>query len=239
MKKILYMMIAAAVIGCTPVIEPDPVEEEPETVTLYVYDSSWTLREVSTALPAASRDLSVPASLQAFVDDYNESHTDDQLFISEEEVPVEEAPTCELWIVDATTYEVKITRDPWGNQIPYHLTGLPRSEVYDRREAWRLDCIGVGNGMLFVDREPPAPIPPPVEPVDDRPDYVKYALYLFDETGALVAEDHCEDFYDYPSKKDYFNARKEAYAMDCVAHPGWTYIAGELWSPEEPEEPSE
>lgn len=240
MKKlwILYLLIAVIILACTPAVTVKPVEETPEPAVLYVYDSAWNLRDLSAALPSA-RDLTVPASLQAFVDEYNETHTDDQLTITEEEVPVEEAPTCELWIVDATTYEVKITHDPWGNEIPYHLTGLPRSEVYDRREAWRLDCIGVGNGMLFVDRDPPAPIPPPVEPVDDRPDYEKYALYLFDATGALIAEDHCEDIGDYPSKLAYFNARKEAYAMDCVAHPGWTYIAGRLWSPETPEEPAE
>lgn len=238
MKRFLVLLIAVVALACTPTV---PVEDPPETVKLYVYDSSWTLREVAEALPA-SREAEAPASLQAYVDEYNETHTDDQLFITEGEVPVEEAPTCELWIVDATNYEVKITIDPYGNPIPYHLTGIERSEVVDRREAWRLECIGIGNGLLFVDKAPPDPIPDPVEEPDTRPDYVKYAVYLInpngdgdpdvESTADIMIEDHCEAIGDYPSKQAYFDGRISAYNGDIIAnYPGLGYyvVSGRLY----------
>lgn len=226
MKRILLLLVAIVAMACSPTVPVD--EPTDESITLYVYDSSWTLREVANALPRAAE---VPATLQSYVDEYNETHTDDQLFITEGEVSVEDAPTCELWIVDKDNFEIKTMLDTDGNVIPYHLTDVPREEVVDRREAWRLECIGIGNGVLYVDNTPPDVIPDPVEEPDTRPDYVKYAVYLIDpdadgdmtveSTTDILIEDHCEDIGDYPSKDAYFNARIEAYNLEIIGnYPG-------------------
>lgn len=240
MKRFLVLLIAVVALACTPTV---PVDIPPkESIKLYVYDSSWKLKEVADALPA-SRAAEAPATLQTYVDNYNATHTDDQLFIKEGAVPIEQAPTCELWIVDKDNYEPKMTTDAYGNPMAYHLTGVARSEVVDRREAWRLECIGVGNGLLFVDKAPPAPIPPPPPPPPDtRPDYVKYALYMIDpdadgdakveSIADIVLEDHCENIGGYETKKAYFEATKRNYELDLAAAafpPDHIVVSGRLY----------
>lgn len=248
MRKIwafmLLAILAAGIMGCTPPVVENPIVPDSPVIPdnpidkLYVYDSTWTLRDTGVAL-STSRNLSVPITLQTYVDNYNAIHIDDQLFITEGEISVAEAPTCEIWIVDSITNVIEFMP---GGTVPYHLTGVPREDVVGRREAWRIECQGIGGATLYVDKAPPPEVAPP--PPDTRPDYVKYAIYMIDadadgdvnveSIADIVLEDHCEDISDAPSKESYYATRVEAFILDTKANPsnGWTVVYERLYPAE-------
>jgi hypothetical protein len=224
--------MALAVIllfSCTDTIIMDP------GLPVHVYDSAWrevdleALQDRGISRAVESADLS---ELTDALEAYNAATTDDQLFgpFVGDEVPLDLAPTCDLVIVDSVTNAPELMP---GTDQPYIMLDLPREEVEGRRDMWRMQCVALGNATLYVDRDPPPIVAPPV---DTRPDYEKYALYLVDGSVSppvILIEDHCEYIADYPDKLAYFTGRRAAFTMDTYSHQGWFVVSGQLYSPSE------
>lgn len=195
-------------VGCTPAAAfqlPSP--------NVRVVNSAWqVVREATLAREITSTD-----DLQADVDAYNQSHTDDQWWLIYGEVPpIEAAPTVDAFIVFADTHEVSSK-----------YLGIERADLVARRNMWRLqidlDSQGGRPCVLYVDNIPPAPEPVVVVPVDP---YVAYAIYVLDSSGAVLWEEHA-------TAEDYAT-RLNAWRLSCEvqngAHPEdpWTMVTGRL-----------
>ena len=187
---------------------------EPLSPNIRVYNSAW---DVVRSDRIESRSITTDAELVEYVENYNATNTEDQLFLieGEAEVPIEQAPNANAWIVDATTYDIK-----------EEYLALPRVQLETDREAWRLQLRNVGNALLFVDRIPPRPEPPPV-----ISDYEKYACYLIDENGLIVFETHCEGWQEagYSDIQSYFDYYAKAVRYDALNNPGWSYVTGRIY----------
>jgi hypothetical protein len=187
---------------------------EPPPPNIRVYNSAW---DVVRADRIESRSITTDAEIVEYVEEYNATNTDDQLFIieGEAEVPIEQAPNADAWIVDATTYEIR-----------EEYLDIPRVNLETDREIWRLQVYSVGNAILFVDR---VPTEPPV--IIIIPDYEKYACYLIDAEGMIVFETHCEDWEDqgYSDIVACFTYYAWAVQQDALSNPGYTYITGRLY----------
>jgi hypothetical protein len=208
-NKILILLAALVLASCTEVITITP-----PPANVRIYNSAW---QVIRADRIESRNITSTADLEAYVEEYNAANIDDQLFLieGEAEVPIEQAPNADAWIVDATSYDI----------VEEYLS-VPRVQLETDRELWRLQLRNVGNALLFVDRIPPRPEPPAVVP-----DYEKYACYLIDETGAVIFETHCEDWQEagYPDIAACFAWYSWAVRQDALSNAGWSYVTGRLY----------
>jgi len=188
---------------------------EPPPPNIRVYNSAWDIVRADRIEP---RSITTDAELVTYVEGYNAANTDDQLFTveGEAEVPIEQAPNADAWIVDATTYEIR-----------EEYLDIPRVNLVTDREIWRLQVYSVGNAILFVDRVPSEP--PPVIVISD---YEKYACYLINAEGMIVFETHCEDWeaQGYSDIVACFNYYAWAVQQDALSNPGYTYIIGRLYS---------
>lgn len=223
MRRVVFTIgVIIMLAACQAAVDvmPEDIAPElvaPETINVRVYNSAWEI--VEEASVAESRALDSDALIQAYVVEYNNSHTDDQLHIvyGEDAVPVEEAPACNAWIV---TYD---THDIIGEYLNW-----PRSDLVERRELWRQQAYADG-GILFVDR-----IPPPPEPVIVDP-YIKYSLYYIDvASGTILEEEHCEawEAEGYESQEAYYNTLRPLWAGQVYADGGTTrLVSGELYTP--------
>jgi hypothetical protein len=152
MRKLAILLAVILLASCTEVILPPPAN-------VHVYDSSWS-KVAEATKRASSRDIDDALTLEAFVDEYNAAHTDDQLFLVEgSEVPIEEAPPAMAYIVNATSLEI------------YWASSVARVDLVDNREAWRMSVLATADPStgqlvpctLYVDNVPPEPpiiIPP-------------------------------------------------------------------------------
>jgi hypothetical protein len=208
-NKIIFLLTLILLASCKQIITI-----EPPPPNIRVYNSAW---QIVRADRLESRNITSTADLEAYVEQYNQANTDDQLFLipGEAEVPIEQAPSANAWIVDATTYDIK-----------EEYLALPRVQLETDREVWRLQLRNVGNALLFVDRIPPRPEPPPV-----ISDYEKYACYLIDENGGIVFETHCEGWQEagYSDIQSYFDYYARAVRYDALNNPGWSYVTGRLY----------
>lgn len=220
MRKLVFVLgMVIMLAACQTAIDVAPELTVPvvETVNVRVYNSAWQV--VEEASVAESRALDSADLIAAYVAEYNETHTDDQLQIvyGEDVVPIEEAPACNAWIVKPDTHDII------GEYLNW-----PRADLVERRELWRQQAYADG-GILFVDRIPPAPEPVIIDP------YVKYALYYIDAaTGAILAEEHCEEWEaeGYESQEAYYNVLRPLWAGQVYADGGTTrLVAGEIYTP--------
>jgi hypothetical protein len=175
-----------------------------------------------------SKDIVSGDVLAQTVADYNASHTDDQYFLENQEVPITKAPTSHIWIVKPNTYE-RLEED----------IDVDRSLIDGRYYMWALEATSLG-GILYIDKVPPD-VTVYNPPVDSRPDYVKYAIYDLDSSGAIMEETHCEDYdpalMQNETKDQYFARRVIAFQNDVNNHQGkasgepWSIVSGQLYSP--------
>ena len=247
MKKIfLIALLALFFVGCeqatidvpeTPAVEtPEPDVPDPMK-KFFVYNSVWDIVD-SGELITTSRAVTgeIPASILAFVESYNAENNDDQLTIETEEIPIEESPTVDVYIVNEGDYVV----------LAEYL-GLDRADFVARRADFAIDERGFG-GILFVDKIPPVPIIPP----DLRTPHEKYHIQMVNKYDKIVVyngfryEESCEETWasfngtgpdlGYPTVDDYFASRVSGYEMDirCVGlvpeDAPWRVVSGQIYT---------
>lgn len=188
---ILFMFLA----GCTNPINNDSEKSGSAAILTkdgvrYVKNSIWESCSLSyltakTASRAVEAEISCE-ELEAIVDTINEETNDDQLVLLTEDVPIEESPLVNVYIVNEGDYAIL---EEW--------IGLERVDFAARRKDFELGAAGLG-GILFVDKVPPAPIIPP----DTRTREEKYALYMVNKYDDIVVyngykyEQHIDQIWD-------------------------------------------
>lgn len=247
----ILFLLAMVFLACTPAVEskPDkgdteepastdpgvetPVPDPEPPVTFTIKNSAWE----TVPLNVAARRLSVRSNASAedyaaAVAAYNASHTDDQLFLYEGQDPaITEAP-------DANAYMT----NPMTNAVLESFENVPRTDLQERRDSWRLQReltalhynVRDENGYLvpcalYVDNVPPEEIVTPLPP--EPTPYEKYAIYVIDENGEIVNEEHAtsETFAD---RLYAWNLTVELHnTIDDPLHP-WSVHSGSLYNPE-------
>lgn len=223
---IFILLLAGCQTGNTPAPSGDtttPATTTPATTaptvttsTRYVKNSKWqTVKtvEVTTSRAAVSED-----DLKKEVITYNLATTDDQQTILTTDVPIEESPYIDVYIVNPTTHAIIESYLHWE-----------RAD-YVARYALFVQQANADGGVLYVDQIPPAPIIPD----DPRTPYEKYALYLISSSGSIIGEEHCADASwqanGWSSVDEYFEARKKGYELQARCDGQGEYvIAGELY----------
>ena len=212
MRKLILSCIALSFFSCIPVIAPDvpPVEK----ANVFIMNSAWQKVAEGTL---GTKALDSAEALRAQVDAYNATHTDDQYFLIEGEVPpIEASPLVDIYIVT-----------PEGHEIVKEQLDYSRVDFVTYRNLWQFDAAACA-GVLYVDNIPPAPIPV----IDPRPDYEKYAIYLVALDGSIVFETHCEDWAEnlYPSIKLWYAERIRQMNLQAMGDGNGEYvIAGRLY----------
>lgn len=229
----------------SPAVEtPKPDTEEPDAPVpnaqpvakpYYVKNSKWEDVDISALSPsraARAASLSVDEALE-IIETYNAENNDDQLRLYTTDVPIEEAPTVDVYIAKDVDgyYEILI-----------QVLGMERSYYVQNKQYFELDAINQG-GVLFVDKVPEV-VPIVVPVVDTRTPYEKYAIYaVITETGKIYLEEHCQEEWDsvysketnclYTSVEDYFNHRLAAFVQEATWS-GWTIYSGCIYTEPEP-----
>jgi hypothetical protein len=217
---IATMILAVLLSGCTP---PAAASEAPAATSpvtppapnVHVVNSAWEV--VREDVLASAKSITSTDELQASIDAYNATHTDDQWRLIYGDVPpIAEAPTVDAYIVTCDTHELA---------TEYH--DIARADLVARRDAWRLQVEVSGAEMgsecvLYVDNVPPAPIP--VTPPDP---YVTYAIYALDAGDVVLYEEH-PAAADYGTRLYAWNLTIEVQNTTDPAHP-WHIVTGRLW----------
>ena len=172
------------------------------TSVVHFYYSNWTEVTLSTASSSMARSIvsksatDLASALEAQTA-YNAAHTDDAIlgpYIGDA-VPITEAPEATAYIVNSATL------------AQYYKATVERSDLYDRREAWRVsvECMAdpdTGINVpctLYVDKVPTTP--PVVVPATP-----KLWTALLDTTAKVI-------YYDL-----HFDTEADAqhqYRLDC------------------------
>lgn len=223
MKRLISVISVLFVIGCSnPTTPADPTVTPPATTppasvpttpkpNRHIYNSAWQI--VGEAYVAPSKDLTSDSALADEVAAYNAAHTDDQYFLTVgDEVPIADAPPADVFVVKATTYEVYI-------EIP----DVPRVDLVTNRDACRLECAIYGDGVIFIDKVPPAPIPV----IDTRTDYEKYAIYLV--TLPVGSEQVSDILYETHTTEALYLPTLNAYNLQCQMTPGSEVVTGRIY----------
>lgn len=191
MKRLLFVLLSILLLfSCT-----QPTTPTQETKTVYVKNSAWET-VLKTEVPVSSAKGMTESDINVWVADHNANTNDDQYFVMEEDIPITEAPTAPVFIVRNNNHAIM------------YQTVVERTDLVDRRFAWdaTVACMadpetGVNIPCtLFVDKIPELPATPVVD------DYVKWAIYIIDNTGAIWFEVH-------ETSEDSFQTRYEA----CMA----------------------
>ena len=205
MKKIMMLLLVLfALTGCEQatidVPETPSVAETiaPETPTVnnpgpvakpyYVKNSKWVDVDISALSPTRAARSAAPSVDEALeiIADYNAENNDDQLHLYTEDVPITEAPTVDVYIVNEGDYVVLA-----------EYIGLDRSDFVSRRADFDIDARGFG-GILFVDKIPPVPVVIP----DTRTRHEKYSIYMVNKYDKIVVyqgfkyEKHIDELWD-------------------------------------------
>ena len=203
MKKIMMLLLVLfALTSCeqatidvpetpavaeTPTVSVPETPETPKTETekpYYVKNSKWEDVDISTKV-ARSVTPSVDEALE-IIAEYNAETNDDQLHLYTEDVPIEESPTVDVYIVNEGDYVV----------LAEYL-GLDRADFVARRSDFAIDERGFG-GILFVDKIPPVPVVIP----DTRTREEKYSIYMINKFDKIVVyggfkyEIHVDELWD-------------------------------------------
>lgn len=219
-------------IPITPEEPTTPVEpvtpEEPElpvreTRKFYVKNSNWETVDKGDLLSersARSTGNDIPASITSFVKAYNEDHIDDQLTILTEDVPVMEAPNCNVYIVKKNSHEIVL-----------EFLDFSRVLLAERRDDFAIDARQYGDAEVYVDKIPPAYVPP----VDSRPDHIKYAIYLVNADGSIFYQENAIDAKPLDWKKtneEWFVERVSQFELDIRLgnFPGCHLVSGEEYA---------
>lgn len=224
----------------TPAPDPDTPDAPPVAKPYYVKNSKWEDVDISRIPASAARSAraaepSVDEALK-IIAEYNAANNDDQLHLYTENVPIKEAPTVDVYIVNEGDYVV----------LAEYL-GLDRADFVARRADFAIDERGFG-GILFVDKIPPVPIIPP----DLRTPHEKYHIQMVNKYNKIVVyngfryEESCEETWasfngtgpsiGYPTVDDYFSSRVSAYEMDirCVGlvpeDAPWRVVSGQIYT---------
>jgi len=223
-------------IGVYPVVKTKTLAE---INPYYVFNSKWEKIDITAYKNSrsASGEISLNEALE-IVNGYNSANTENQLFLNLEDVPIEQAPNCEVWIVDKDTYAPKYV-DPESKTLLYHFV-VTRSDVYDRLDAWKMDCLGAGNGMLFIDNAPPPerenPNVPPVDLRSDDEKYIIYSIWKHDNSIQYIThanEEYGTGIQGYDSLDEYFTNRVAMWELDCIGTGSDRYvISGRYYTPE-------
>lgn len=174
----------------TPTVSVPETPETPKTETekpYYVKNSKWENVDISllSSSRAAVSEPSVDEALEIIVK-YNVENNDDQLRLYTTDVPIEEAPTVDVYIVNEGDYVVLA-----------EYIGLDRSDFISRRADFDIDARGFG-GILFVDKIPPVPVVIP----DTRTRHEKYSIYMVNKYDKIVVyqgfkyEKHIDELWD-------------------------------------------
>ena len=153
----------------------------------YVKNSDWDPVKLETlAVKTAARNAVITEEeLSSLVAKLNESETDMQYFLLKEDVPAEEAPLCNIYIVN----EAYPTDGTEGWSILEQFLDYPRQDVKERRGAWLKEADFKG-GILFIDKIPPKPEPV----IDPRSDHEKYTIYiLYEADDEIHYKEHCTE----------------------------------------------
>lgn len=239
MRKYLTLFLfcaIAALAGCA-----NPVIPTAKTPNVWVVNSAWEV--VNEYVYTGARAIQSLDAIESEVDQYNATHSDDQLEIitDESDLDIAEAPNAILTIIFADNNEV------------YATSTVARADLEHERAIYRaeIQTLKFNSGRptaLYVDNDPPAYTPPYVEPVDNRPNYEKYCFYIIDADGKILFEEHTpegQDLIDYfmgdttKTCKDWWDSRMAG------IRPNWRnefptatqLIEGRIYTEPVPEEP--
>lgn len=259
MRRFLFLVLVTILMSCdtgtSPVIETpqEPATETPTTETpateeptTFVSDRPvWVKNRVwetvkTDALKASirgSRVIDSLESLQEEIDAHNAASPENPWRIYVDTVPsIEDAPMCEMWIVDKETYALKTNP---SDGTPYHLL-VARTMVTGRIWAWESDAAQV-NGRLYIDYPPPDEIPPVVH--DEAYWYAYYSIYAVGSTGLIHYQIHIteEDWAagGYLNRDNMFDQKLTYFQSICnsdgIGQPDspWHVVARQLYT--EPE----
>lgn len=249
MKRFFIIMLAALfLVGCqqaTNTEKENAVTNESTAIQTtdgvrYVKNSCWGACSLSY-LTAKTSSRAVVAEISAddlenIIDTLNEKTNDDQLVVLTEDVPIEESPLVDVYIVNEGDYA------PLAEYI-----GLDRIDFVARRADFDLDarCLG---GILFVDKIPPVPIPA----VDTRTRHEKYHIQMVNKYDKIVVyngfryEESCEETwdamhgidpsFDYESLDVYFASRISGYETEIRGvglvpeDSPWRVVSGSIYT---------
>jgi hypothetical protein len=187
--SVFFIIPFVFAISCTQPLSSSKDKNVSTTVTAtkYVKNSRWDTVRIANvivsenAVANVSEIASTETELLNWIENYNAITTDDQYFVATTDIPADSAPAAHVWIVKAITYERIVGFDDLI---------VDRSLVDGRYDAWERDALNNG-GILYIDNEPPAYTP---APIDTRTDYEKYAIYEVNSDGSIYFETHCEDY---------------------------------------------
>jgi len=180
MKNII-VLIAILLVSCQA-----PVNNTTIVTGRHVMNSLWqevTPEQISTAGRSLARGV---VSLDANVAAYNAAHIDDQWFIVDGDIPgIDQAPLCQVYIVDKVTHVPLTIDDGVGGTIPLSYTDWPRRQLVERYTYW-VDYAVSYNAELYIDVIPPAPTPPTAEQF-----YASHQVYIINNVGAIKYHYDC------------------------------------------------
>lgn len=240
MKKVFFIALMSLVLfsGCSLLVGADGEDgADSAQPNVWVVNSAW---KIVKEYAVASRALESLDAVEAEVEAYNDTTTDDQLTIitDEEDLDIELAPEATLTIIFTDTNEVHAT------------STVIRADLESEREIFRKEVktLKFNSGRetaLYVDNDAPSYTPPYVEPVDTRTDYEKYSIYVLAPDGSILFEEHCSetvrDDEDVSSDEEYFTVRLRSLKLGLSNDfPAVSYIiSGYIYTPPTPETPAE
>ncbi len=188
MKRLLLILL---VTSCaSPMTNVTNIQQ-----TRHVMNSLW--KEVTSSIKG-SRSVNLDANVAA----YNAAHIDDQWFIVDGEIPtLENAPPCQVYIVDRDTHVPLTFDDGNGNMVPFSHANWPRKQLVENYLGWMRYADSSG-GEMYIDVIPPAPTVPTADEL-----YALYSVYVLNPDGSILYEWHCNTVPDgFPgyTPKQYF-----------------------------------
>jgi hypothetical protein len=202
------------------------------TSTRTILNSLWQVvpsNTVSSYSRSLARDVGI-VNLDASVALYNASHTDDQWFIVDGQIPgIDQAPPCDIFIVDPITHDV--LTDTAGNLMEH--TNWPRAQLVSNYAGWVTDA-NAAAGVLYIDVIPPAPTPPTADQA-----YAAKQVYVINNVGAIKYHYDCSVvpsawLPDTPTQ--YFSTMLSEANLICqsdgVGQPDspWTVVSGQVYT---------
>lgn len=184
MKRIMIIAFLAFILaGCNQATSSDvttPVDSGAIAIQTtdgirYVKNSLWEgcsleYLTAKTSSRAASATISAD-DLTAIVETLNDAEDSNQYFVSETDEPIEESPLCNVYIAKNVGHEVVLS-----------FLDFPRSELAGNMKYFEMDAMGRGACSVWVDKVPPYVAPP----VDTRPNEIKYAIYLVNDSDGSI-----------------------------------------------------
>jgi hypothetical protein len=214
MKYILAILLPFILLTACP----KPVDIP--TAKAFVVNSAWhtvLAVDVQTGKSVAQSDV------QEQVDAYNAANTSDQEFLYLDQVPpIEDAPTANAYIVVERTHVVA-----------EQFIGIQRSDLEARRNSWSLEVELLAGPVgepcvLYVDNIPAAPVPE--APV---PDYVKYAIYIYNTVDGSIQYETHEGVGTFDSMLHSYNLTRDVHNASNPPDP-WAVIYGQIYTPPAP-----